>query len=294
MTAPPDISARARRVSPVTGKEVLETNHPLKQPPPMNTQTFPLIRQHRVIACTLAFAFIAVLPLRAVDATAPAGIIITTSRSTLTLPALASLTTENSLRQAGRIAQIALGETLADCAALAPAEAAFSKDVEAYRQDDAAAKTRVDALDVAHAAKVEAHNADAAKQRALAQASNSLPADKRNPATVSRGIAWAQEIGRRMVALEAEAKANADVRASECARLTAISNRLVARRDILLPKLGAAYRQLKRCADYAAEVQRLHQATYPRNGAKDFVVGEPLVTAKEQLANLNARGWDTP
>jgi hypothetical protein len=256
----------------------------------MNTTNTCLVRR-LPFALSLLLALVAV-PLSQA-APASAGFTLTTSRSTLTLPPLAGLGSENSLRQAGRIAEIALGEALADCAALAPEEAAFAKDVEAYREDDRATKIRVDGLEAEHERRVEVHNADAMQQRALAQASNSLPAEKRNPATVSRGTAWAQEIGRRLVGLEAEARANSELRSREAARLNETYDRLIARQDALRAKEGLAYRQLKLCADYAQGVDRMLQAKHNATGL-DFVKGEALVTAKEQLKELSSRGWDTP
>lgn len=242
----------------------------------------------RTTACLLALALVLPAVTRAEPVT---DLTITTSRSTLTLPALAGLTSENSLRQAGRLAEMALRESAADALALAPAEAAFAQAVEAYKQDQLATKTTLEAVAADYRQDLAVHDAETAQQVALARASNSLPADKRNPETVRRGTEWALKLGREVVALDAR-KRDFEARwAREDARLRAAYDGLVERENTLKAKLGLAYRQLKLCADYAGQIEQKLRESYRADG-RYFIPGEALVGAKEQLKELSARGWD--
>ena len=241
-------------------------------------------------ACALMLAATAPIPARA---NGDGDTVITTSQSTLTLPSIGGLTSENGLRQAGRIAEIALGEGMADAAALKAEEDAFTSDVATYKQDDLNTRQSLDAVAADYMADVTVHNAEAAQQVAFAQASNSLPPEQRNPETVRRGNEWAAKIGRQAAALEERRQAYATERSREIARVTAIYDALALRQYNLKASLGLAYRQLKVCADYAAEINRKLAESYRADG-RYFTPGEALVGAQEELKVLSGRGWDPP
>ncbi len=236
---------------------------------------------------------------------------ITTSKSTLTLPPLEGLTSENSLRQANSIVEIALGELAADGAALDQEEKTLVAEVAAYDKkkkeeqallDDptgpymiALEKYRPKLAD--HEKRKADHNADAAKQRGEVAASNSLAPEQRDAVNVSRLNTWGNEISNRKEMLDKERDSLLDEYTSikkfeddANARLKAIADPLKARISTLNAKQGLAYRQLKQCAAYATEIREILKTKYNQANASS-----PLLdSAAERLKALSARGFDTP
>lgn len=235
----------------------------------------------------------------------------TTSQGIRTLPPLEGLTSENGLRQANSIAEIVLGELAVDAAALEQQETALVDEVAAYekkRKDEQALlddpkgpfkvgeKKYLERL-APYEKRKEVHDADALNQRAEALASNSLPATQRDPATVSRLTKWAVEVGNRKASIDGERdslieelKVINKIPEAANARLKAIRDPLEARIATLKAKQGLAYRQLKRCAAYARDIQEMLKVKYNKANTHSPV----LDLAEERLKALSARGFDAP
>jgi hypothetical protein len=228
---------------------------------------------------------------------------LTTSQGIRKLPPLEGLTSENGLRQANAIAEIALGDLALDAAALDKKETALLKEVAAYKQkkedeqallDDPKGPFKVGEKKylerlAPYVKRKAVHDADAANQRAEALASNSLPPAQRNAETVSRLTEWATKVGARKALLDEE---RGSFEEGAEARLKAI-------RDVLEAKIakhkfeqGLAYRQLKQCAAYKLEIEKIVKA---RNyNWKADIYSPALDTALERLKALSGRGFDTP
>jgi hypothetical protein len=241
---------------------------------------------------------------------------VTTSKGTRTLPPFEGLTTDNSLKQAGRIADIALGELLADGAALEKVEAALNAEVEAYKVTQKADQAQFDDLKaqfnarnapyVAGVARFDGSNAvlteEVMRQRAEAMASNSLPATQRNPATVDRLTRWAVNLGQRRARLDQERDLLVQERVvvenqrlaaqsfwdGSDARLRTAYAAMQARFATLKAKQGLAYRQLKLCVDYATSIKERLKTPYDKSEIRSPV----LDGAMEQLKAMAARGFD--
>jgi hypothetical protein len=238
---------------------------------------------------------------------------ITTSQGLRRLPPLKGLTSENSLRQANAIAEIVLGELALDAAALDKKEAALLKEVAAYEQkkdeeqavlDDPKGPFKVGEKKYLERLtpflkRLKVHDIDAAKQRAEALASNNLPPAQRNAETVSRLNEWVGRIDDRKVALDEESgslKEELTVleRFAEDAnaRLTAIREPLEAKIARHKFEQGLAYRQLKQCATYKLEIEKIAKA---RNyNWKADIYSPALDSAIERLKKLGGDGFDTP
>ncbi len=242
---------------------------------------------------------------------------ITTSKSTLRLPPFEGLTTENSFRQAGSIAEIGFGELKVDAAALDQEEKTLLKEIATYEQKKKEEQALLNDMEARFNVfnkkylegrdKYEESNstleAETLQQRAEALASNSLPPTQRDPATVSRLTQWAIALGARRAILDKERKnlveerkvvetqriATVNFKQGADARLKAAHDSLQARIDTLKAKMGLAYRQLKRCADYAVRIEAMIKAKFN----KAEVRSPALDGAMEQLRALSGRGWDT-
>lgn len=236
---------------------------------------------------------------------------ITTSKSTLTLPAIEGLTTENSVRQANRIVEIALGDLAADGAAMDTEKKKLLDDVAVYTRKKDAEQAALDdpkgpymiGLEkyrprlADHEQRLATHNADAAKQRAEVAASNSLAPEQRDAATVSRLNTWQNQIATRKDALDKERDSLLDefkrfkqIEDEANARLKAIRDPLKARLSTFNAKQGLAYRQLKQCAAYAKKIRALLATKYNEANASS-----PLLDlAEERLKALSNEGFDTP
>jgi chromosome segregation ATPase len=248
----------------------------------------------------------------------PSGGTITTSKSTLTLPPIEGLTSENSLRQALSIADIGLTESTADLAASERDETALKREIADYEQKQKDEQAQLDNLTArfeagkkqyderlaAYQARLSTHNSDAANQRAGVQASNSLPPERRDAGTVNQLNEWASRIAARKALLDQERDlVNAEREVVESKRLEAVNfregatSRLTAILDPLKAKIathnakmGLAYRQLKQCADYAVEIRKMLKVKFN----KEEVFSPALNGAMEQLKALSGRGFDTP
>lgn len=236
---------------------------------------------------------------------------ITTSKSTLTLPAIEGLTTENSVRQANRIVEIALGDLTADQAAMDTEKKTLLDDVAAYTRKKEAEQAALDdpkgpyMVGLAkyhprledHEKRLAVHNADAEKQRTEVAASNSLAPEQRDAATVTRLNNWGSEIMTRKEALDKERDSLLDeykplkqIEDDANARLKAIGDPIRARLSTFNAKQGLAYRQLKQCAAYATKIRELLTTKYNEANASS-----PLLDlAEERLKALSNEGFDTP
>jgi hypothetical protein len=221
------------------------------------------------------------------------------------------LTSENALRQANSIAEIVLAELAVDAAAIDKQEEALLNEVAAYekkRNDEQAllddpkgplklGEKKYLARLTPYLERAKVHDADALKQRGEALASNSLPPTQRDAATVSRLTTWAGVIGARkelldkeQASLSEELKALTNIEEAANARLKAIRDPLEARISTFKAKQGLAYRQLKKCAAYAREIQEILKVKYNKGDTHSPV----LDLAEERLKALSGRGFDTP
>lgn len=220
--------------------------------------------------------------------------VVTPSKSTLTLPPLEGLTNENSLRQAGRIAEIAVGEFAADVAALVKEETALIEKTVAYEKTKKSEQEAFDIIkekyDNRHA-KYESINAPLT---ARILKFNALPPDQRDAETRSQLEAERIAIEPERLSLEVEKTAGDKSKAEGEARLKVIRDplqvKITAWNSVKLPRMGLAYRQLKLCADYAAKINKKLEVDFNIKEVRSPV----LNGAMEQLKALSGRGWDTP
>ncbi|PYI94038.1 MAG: hypothetical protein DME97_03985 [Verrucomicrobia bacterium] len=239
------------------------------------------------------------------------------SKSTLTLAPLETLTTENALRQGLRIAEIGMSESIAQAADLEKKEKPLKDEIEAFEKKQAEEKAIVSSLDTrfalaqkqylerlrAYDERRRVHDADAARERTAAAASNSLAPEKRNPATVAQINAWADRVSASKGQLDqevslvnqerevVESKRQAVLSYQEGAtqRLEAIHASLEAKVKAHEFKKELAYRQLKQCADYAVEIRKILATKF-----NDAEVFSPILNgAMEKLKAQSNGGFDT-
>jgi hypothetical protein len=215
---------------------------------------------------------------------------VQTSKSTLTLPALGDAPSENTLRQAKAIVQIALGELGPDVADLQKEEAALDKEAAAYEETKKAEQAAFDKIKQKYDARLAAYEAVVTPLTAEILAFNALPAKQQDAGTLAQLQSRRTAAEKEREGLEAEKAAGDKSKADAEARLTRILNPLQVKYSVLNAKLGLAYRQLKLCTDYATKVNTMLKTRF--NEAE--VYSSVLDGAMEQLKKLAGRGFDTP
>lgn len=215
---------------------------------------------------------------------------VQTSKSTLTLPALGEAPTENSLRQAKAIVEIALGELGADVAALQQEEATLSKEAAAYEETKRAEQAAFDQIKKKYDTRLAAYEAVVAPLSAEIAAFNARPPEQRDAATHAQLASRLAAANKERASLEVEKAAGDKSKAEGEARLVQIYTPLQAKISQLSAKLGLAYRQLKLCANYATKINALLLTRFNKTEVHSRV----LNGAMEQLKALGARGFDTP
>jgi hypothetical protein len=243
---------------------------------------------------------------------------ITTSSSTRTLQPFESLTTENSLRQGLKIAEIGMSDLTADLARLEEKDKGLQDEAKAFEQKQKDEQVIVNQLSArfeegqkqylerfhAYDQRRTTHDADALEQQAAARASNSLAPERRDPATVSRINDWAKKVNDRKALLEEErALVNQERELVESKRQAALSYqqgataRLKEMHDALEAKIkahnfkkGLAYQQLQQCADYAVKIRKILATKF-----NDAEVFSPILNGTmERLKKASGSGFDNP
>jgi DNA repair exonuclease SbcCD ATPase subunit len=215
---------------------------------------------------------------------------VQTSKSTLTLPALGAAPSQNTLRQAKAIVEIALGELGPDAAALEKEEAALNKETAAYEERRKAEQAAFDEIKRKYDARLAAYEAVVTPLTAEIVAFNALPPTQRDAGTLSQLQRRRADAETERAGLEVEKAAGERSKAEGEARLERIRGPLQMKLDRLQAKLGLAYRQLKLCTDYATKVNTMLKTRF--NEAE--VYSPVLDGAMEQLKKLAGRGFDTP
>ncbi len=213
-------------------------------------------------------------------------LVITTSKSTLTLPALNKDSSQNMLRQANAIAQIALKETSGDVDALAKQETALRKDIAAYEvlkknEESAYAplKLKYDTRLAAYETALKPLDADIAAFNSSDRLNKELHAQLAVRKTASDN---------EYSSLKVELGALDNSRNAALARLKAVSDPLQERITKLDFKKGLAYRQLKSCVDYATTIQSMLKVRFNQQE----VYSLQLNGAMERLKAMGGKGFD--
>lgn len=202
--------------------------------------------------------------------------VVTTSKSTLTLQPFEGLTTENSLRQAGRIAEIGVGELLVDVAALGKEEQTLINEMAAYE------KTKKDEQAKWDIVMADFNVIEKKYSKRLAHYEKRHNTDPLDGEFVT--------LNEEHTVLEAKRKECNKYKQDVDAELKAINDPLRAKIDTLKAKMGLAYRQLKLCAGYGAKIKKKLEVEFNIKEVRSPV----LNGAMEQLKALSGRGWDTP
>lgn len=215
---------------------------------------------------------------------------VQTSKSTLTLPVLGEAPTENSLRQAKAIVEIALGELGADVNDLLKEEAALSKEAAAYEETKKVEQAAFDKIKQKYDTRLAAYEAVVVPLSAEILAFNARPPSQQDAGTHAQLARRLAAANTERAGLEVEKAAGDKAKAEGEARLIKIHDPLQMKISQLNAKLGLAYRQLKLCTDYATKVRTMLKTRF--NEAE--VYSPVLNGAMEQLKALAGRGFDTP
>jgi len=111
---------------------------------------------------------------------------VQTSKSTLTLPDLGGATSENSLRQAKAIVEIALGELGADVAGLIKEETVLGTEVAAFQASQRAEQAIFDKVKGKYDARLAAYENIVAQLSSEILAYNALPPGQRDAGTLDQ------------------------------------------------------------------------------------------------------------
>jgi len=236
----------------------------------------------KLLGWALSFVLFAASGAFAQEVATSSGTVIRTPNGIRTLSPIEGLTTENGLRQGGRIAEIVLGELTAEVATLVRSGEALDGEIAAFNQNakntQAALVSKKADLD----GRIAIHEAEAARQHAAA--ARGCP----DTACVARINAWRDRVDASKSWLEArwsEFKLEND---NAVAKSEAGAKALNARDVALKAKMGLAYRQLKLCYDYSLKIREMLKVKF----RKEDVHSPILNTAMEQLKELSGRGFD--
>jgi len=243
---------------------------------------------------------------------------IKTRTSKLTLDPIPTLTTDNALRQNLLIAERGMGELKAETASLAEEQKQLDQEDAKLKEKQKSEQALVDQLDArfaeaygqynsklsAYQQRLRIHDADAAKQNAAAAASNALPAQHRNPATVSQVNDWGQRVDASKTRLDqekslldqerelVESKRTEVLAYQEGAteRLKAMEAALEAKKKAFRFKKELAYRQLRQCAEYAQKIRNRLETDFKQPQPFSVILDDTL----DQLKKESTKGFDTP
>ncbi|MBI5078133.1 MAG: hypothetical protein HZB11_02040 [Candidatus Yonathbacteria bacterium] len=223
------------------------------------------------------------------------GTVIQTQNGTRTLASIEGLTTENSLRQGGRIAEIATGEVTAGVSALLQADKVLGKEIADFETKKANTQASLEGRYADFKGRQAVHNAEAGQQHAAA--AQKCP----DQACMNRINSWRDRIDARKKLLDAEVAALFAESDSFVAKSKADADNLNARVSALKAKMGLAYSQLKMLVEYSRQINEKLRA-YPSgpwqpegkhpgyNPSGKYPV---LDKAMEQIKELSNRGFDT-
>ncbi len=229
------------------------------------------------------------------EVTTSSRIVFHTQNGIRTLLPIEGLTTENALRQGGRIAEIVAGELQEGVAVLFQENAVLSREVTAFNAQgkimQAFLKKKFEDLKSRHAI----HNAEADRQNAEV---NQGCLDQ---ACVDRLNSWGRQLDARKKILEDEADALFAEDKNEVAKSKVGADNLNARVSALKAKMGLAYRQLKMIAEYSQQINKILRTRYsaPWQPAGKHPGYNPdgrypiLDGVIEQIKALSGRGFDT-
>jgi hypothetical protein len=256
----------------------------------------------RSVSLALAFILLAASGILAQQVNGSTGTVITTSKSKLTLTPLESFNSESGLKSAGRTAEIAIGEVSADVAALVKEETALVKEIAAYEVTKEAEQAAFDLIKKKYDERLAKYEIILTPLTARILAFNALPIERRDAVTHDKLAAEKAAIDLERSGLEVEKVAGDKSKAEGEARLKLISDPLQVKIKVWNTRMGLAYRQLKLCADYAAEINKKLKESYGGPGQPEG--SHPgynpngkypvLNKAMEQLKALSGRGFDTP
>ena len=215
---------------------------------------------------------------------------VQTSKSTLTLPNVGEASTENSLRQAKAIVEIALGELGADVAGLVKDEAALAKEAAAYEAANKAEKAVFANIKKKYDTRLAKYEAVVAPLTAEILAFNALPRNQQDMGTLAQLTKRKAVSDAEYKSLNAEKAAGDKSMAEGAAKLKDIRDSLATRINLLNATLGLAYRQLKLCAAYAEKIDTMLLTKFK----KTEIRSRALNGAMEQLKALGSRGFDIP
>lgn len=223
------------------------------------------------------------------------GTVIQTQNGTRTLAPIEGLTTENSLRQGGRVAEIVAGEQTAGVAALLSADTALGGEIAAFNAKSKIIQASLEGKVADFKSRQAIHNAEAKRQNT--EAAQKCP----DQACVNRVNSWRDRIDAGKKLLDAEMAALIAEDNAEVAKSKAIADSLNVRKSALKAKMGLAYRQLKMIAEYSRQINEILRARYSapwqpegkHPGYNPDGKYPMLDKAMEQIKALSARGFDT-
>ncbi len=266
------------------------------------------MRSTNVVAIILLFALLFTTNVFADEVASSSGTVITTSKSSLTLTPLESFTSEGGLKSAGRTAEIAVGELIADLRTLTKEQSALVKEIAAFNVIKEAAQNEIDAIKKRYDKQKDEYDIMLAPLTADILAFNARPQGLRDDATHSQLAKRKAVSDKEQARLEVERiggdEAIREIVARVEAMVTPLQSKVANWDNVKLPRMGLAYRQLKVVVEYAKQVNKILLERYPTKPTKWQPEGKHpgynpdgkypvLDMAMEQIKALSARGFDT-
>jgi len=257
-----------------------------------------------LIRTSVLIATVATMPTYVISSAKGADIILKSTNETFQLTDPAKLLNDTAIKGAERVAELAESALLADANGLAREETALTKAEAALVANRAQVQQELNEHGShyqtglnAYRKRLSVYEGEVGQQTTAAAASNALPPERRNAATVARLNTWKQRLDSRQAVLTQEQTT------LEKERVTALNfeksaisadkmeyDRLVSLRKRLQARQGEAYRQLKQCHEYALVIRKL--LADPSRIERSEVPSKTWHATEELLKEWSSKGFD--